>query len=727
MTCYIGCDLRTRKNALAIPLVTLLLAIAILLNVPIFREIIVFAYLSFIPGFVTLKAFKLRELGVLNTFLVSIGLSLFALIVVGLLVNELYVVFGLIQPLSVISLTIALSSYVLVVFFIGYRRDFSINFVSLNQELDVARKYLHLIPLLIILPIISIVAALYVNVLLMTLLTLAIVVFCILSVTSDRIVPRESYPLLILSISISILLLNLLISKYTIGDDASIEYYIFKVTQNRGYWAPLNEVLNSWQAVSYNSDLSITLLPNMYSVLTGLKNELLFKILYSFVFSLVPVTLYGIFKKETNASIGLLSRFFFIFTLNAFFGELISLNRQIIAEFFLVLSILIWLNGKLPLKEKRILLIIFGLAISLAHYSLAIIYIIFISIVVFTSSLKSKFDDTFNGSTILTIFGITFLWYALGPGSPLTNIINVLRTVVSELTTFRGTYAGSASSVYAIPEVFTTASWINLVVTGAVTLSLAAGIIIAILFSKKIEISNKYKLTIIFASLILAASYLLPRFAASLNFTRFYAITMLILSPCFVIGASSLLKMIQGIFRRRGNQQKNSGVFSNRYGKVVLLLVSILLCAYFFSQSGFVNHATGGAFRTPAFGFDYYRLENSSTLEGDIIFYSMYPRDHDAFSAYWLSDYSEPSQLVYVDALSMRLVISCGLVPQNLLRYYTNETIPGQGSLMYLSTYNIVKDKLPASTGLYNTSDFASNFTGSLIYSNGNSEIWKAT
>jgi uncharacterized membrane protein len=318
------------------PLATLLFIVATLLDIPLIRVLLAFAYLSFVPGFVTLKALKLKELNSLNTFLISIGLSLFALMVVGLLVNELYVIFGFAQPLSVIPLTVALSSYVLLVFFIGYRRDFSINFVSLNQELDGIRKYLHLIPLLIALPIISIAAALYVNVPLMVVMTLIIVVLCILCVYSNRIIPHESYPFLILSVSVSIgcnkkepaqpvnFLINMFISKYTIGDEASLEYYIFKVTQNRGYWAPLNEVLDAWQAVSYNSDLSITLLPSIYSVLTNLKNELLFKVLYSFVFSLVPLTLYDIFKKETSALIGLLSSFFFLFSVNAFFGELIS-------------------------------------------------------------------------------------------------------------------------------------------------------------------------------------------------------------------------------------------------------------------------------------------------------------------------------------------------------------------------------------------------------------------
>ena len=422
---------------------TLLLVAVILLNIPVIRDIIVFAYLSFVPGFVILKTFKLKELSLLNTFLISVGLSLFALMFVGLLVNELYVILGLSEPLSIIPLTAAMSTFTLIVFFIGYRRDFSINFVSLDGMFKATRSYLPLALVLIILPILSIVGALYVNIPIMIILCLTIAVLCVLSIASNKLIPSKSYPFLIFSISISILLLNLLMSKYIIGDDANLEYYVFKVTQIRGYWGPINAVTNSATALSYNSMLSVTLLPNVYSVLMNLQNEMLFKILYSFIFSLVPVTLYGIYKNETGKLIGLLSTFFFVFTFNAFFGELISVNRQIVAEFFLVLSILLWLDKTLPIKEKRILLIIFGVSIAISHYSIAVIYLIFVSLVVIISSIKSKVDDAFNASTVLAIFGITFLWYAFSTGSILTSIINTIQTAAAELTNFQPQAAGS--------------------------------------------------------------------------------------------------------------------------------------------------------------------------------------------------------------------------------------------------------------------------------------------
>ncbi|MDR2720275.1 MAG: DUF2206 domain-containing protein [Nitrososphaerota archaeon] len=674
------------KQALLIPFITLVAFIVLLLDISVIREIVLFAYLSFVPGFVTLKVFRLKKLNLLHTFLLSVGLSLFVLMFVGFLVNGLCLFLGFMQPLSAIPLMVALSSYVLVVFFIDYRHDFSIDFASLHEGLKVSRKYLHIIPLLIVLPITSVLVVLYVNVPLMLGLTLIIAIMCIFCAVSTKFVPRESYPFLILSISLSILLLNLLISKYTIGDDASLEFYVFKVTQLRGYWAPLDAVKDTWQAVSYNSNLSVTVLPAVYSALMNVKNELLFKILYPFIFSLLPLGLYEIYKKEHGALIALLAALFFVFSVNAFFGELISVNRQIVAEFFLVLSLFLWLDKGIPLKEKRLLLIIFGLSISLAHYSLAVIYIIFVSLVVLVSSVKPAFDKIFNSFSVVTLFGITFIWYAFGPGSSLGSIIRVAQSMIDGLTSFQGTYAGSASNVYAVPEVFTVASWINLAVTGAVTFALAAGVVI-LLLSKKLklpdQISDKYMFVILLGGLLLGASYALPRFAAVLNFTRFYAITLLVLSPCLVVGLLYIFKVPEIIIRRITARQKISWTFSNRSRKTGLLLVAILLSAFFLSQSGFINHATGGAFRTPSFGFDYYRLEASNSTEGQLIFYSNYIQDPDAFSAYWLYNYWNISQRIYADSTAgMHVMISCALVPQNLIYQLTNETIPERGSFI---------------------------------------------
>ena len=715
---------------MTIPVATLLLVASILLNIPIFRDIITFAYLSFVPGFVILKLFKLKELSLLYTFLISVGLSLTTSMCVGLLVNELYSILGLSQPLSIIPLTAAISTFTLIVFFIGYRFDSSTNLVSLDEILKALRSYLPLSLVLIILPILGIVGGLYVNVPIMILLSLIIAVLCVLGIASKNLIPSKFYPFLILSISISIILINLLISKYIKGGDDNVEFYLFKITQLRGHWGPINADVNSYAALFYDSMLSVTLLPTVYSVLMNLQNEMLFKILYPFIFSLVPVTLYGIYKNETGKLIGLLSTLFFVFTANAFFGELITVNRQIVAEFFLVLSVFLCLDKTIPTKEKRILLVIFGVSIAISHYAIAIIYLVFISLVVIISTVKSKIDNVFNASVILATFGLTFLWYAFSTGSILVSIIQRIQIAFADLTNNqRLPSSGVASSMYSIPKAFTTATWINLVVSGVVTFSLLLGILVIILLSRRIKISDNYKLITTFAAVIFAVSYLLPGVAATLNFTRFYAITLLFLSPCIVIGAltllrsSSLLKIIQNKLRKRGENQKSNVVFLNNHGKTALLLVAVLLSAYFLSQSGFVNYVTGGEIHFTT--FDYYKMKASSNPQVQFEISETYVQDQDAFSAVWLSKYANTLSIVYADDASRYNVLTTkGLIPGNLILSLTNTTKPEQGSFVYLNSLNIVEGIIPISTVQFNTSDISSNLNESdLIYSNGNSEI----
>jgi uncharacterized membrane protein len=719
-----------RKTMMAIPVMILSAAAVILLTFGVFRAIFVLIYLSFVPGFVLLKVFKLKEISFLNTFLFSVGLSIVASMFVGLLVNELYIILGLSEPLSVIPLTVAMSTFTLIVFFIGYRRSFSLNFDSLDEIGREIKSHLPLILVLILLPLLGIFGALYVNIPIMIFLSVIIAVLCVLSVASGKLVPRSFFPFLIFSISIAILCLNVLLSKHIIGGDDSLEYYLFRVAQIGGYWGPVNPVTNSWTTLTFNSMLSVTLLPNVYSALMGLQGEIVFKILYIFIFSLVPLILFGIYEKQTGKIIGFLSTLFFVFTVNAFFGELTTVNRQIVAVFFLVLSIYIWLDKTLPTTKKRLLLIVFGVALVVSHYSIAYIYLGFVVLVVLISSVKTKFDDMFNAVTCVFLFGVAFLWYAFtNSSSVLTGFTRSIQAAVAELTNFqRGLQAGaSAGVIYGLPKSFTVASWINLAVSGIATLFLITGFLVVLLRSRRIGISDQFRLLMIVGGVILFVSLAIPNIAATLNFTRFYAIAFLFISPCFVLGGKFLLETIRSAWMKINETLKRHSNFENTHTKAVLLLVAVLLSAYFLSQSGFVNYVTGGAIHSAT--FDFYRMKTSSDPQVESQFYGTYIQESDAFSAYWLSKYASNSSIVYADSAPWNQeLISCALIPSNLILPLTNVTKPEQGSFIYLDTLNVAKGIVPASTGLFNTSEIVSSLDESnLIYSNGNSQVWGAT
>jgi uncharacterized membrane protein len=708
---------------------TFAMIITILSNIGILRDIFVFTYLSFVPGFVLLKLFRLRELNSLSIFFFSVGLSIVASMFVGLLVNELYIILGLSEHLSAIPLTVAMSTFTLIVFFIGYRRDFPLSFDSLDEIVGEIKSHLPLILVLILLPLLGIAGGLYVNIPIMIFLSVIIAVLCVLCVASGKLVPRSFFPFLILSISIAILCLNVLLSKHIIIGDDTFEYYLFRVTQISGHWGPIDPVTNSWTTLTFDSMLSITLLPTVYSALMGLQGEIVFKILYIFIFSLVPLILFGIYEKQTGKIIGFLSTLFFVFTVNAFFGELTTVNRQIVAEFFLVLSLYIWLDKTLPMTKKRLLLIVFGAALIVSHYSIAYIYLGFVALVVLISSVKTKFDDTFNAFTCLFIFGVAFLWYAFSSSSLLTLFTRTVQMAIAELTNSkRGLQApGNAGVIYSLPQSFTVASWINLALLATATLFLIIGLLVVLLRSRRTGISDQFRLLMIVCGVILFVSLAIPSIAATLNFTRFYAVALLFMSPCFVLGGKALLETIRSAWMKINETLKRHSNLENTHTKAVLLLVAVLLSAYFLSQSGFVNYVTGGAIHSAA--FDFYRTKTSSDPQVEIQFYATYIQEQDAFSAHWLSKYANDSSVVYADsASSLNVLVTCALIPSNLILPLTNVTKPEQGSFIYLDSLNVVKGIVPASTGLFNTSEISSSLDGSnLIYSNGNSQVWGAT
>jgi uncharacterized membrane protein len=718
-----------------IPIMTLLTYAVIFLNIPIFRDIIVFIYLSFIPGFALLKLLKLKETSFLDTILFSAGLSIAFLMFMGWLVNELYVILGLSQPLSTIPLTIAISAATLIIFFIEYRRDLSeTSKLSINLGVE-PKNVFPLSIILVLLPILSALGVLYLNVSFILLSCSIIAILCVMSIGSKRLVPENLFPFLIFSISISLMCLVILTSKYIVGWDANLEYYVFRLTQINGHWGFLNANINPLIALNFNSMLSITLLPAIYSAMMNANGEIVFKILYPFIFSLIPLALYRIFEKQFGKLIGLLSTLFFIFTSSAFYGlEPLSLDRQIVGEFFLLLSVFLLVDRTIPMTKRRLLLVAFGVALAVSHYSLAFLYLSFVVLVFIVSKIKPKIDRTINFMTIvlLLLFVLTFSFYAFYSNSVLPTLANAIKAVVYGLSTGNTHVgAGTATNLYSVPQVFTAATWINLAMLIIPNLLLIIGILVIILKPKGTGISDQFRIMSIAAAIVLAASTIVPSFATSFNFSRFYAITILFLSPCFVFGGQTLLVTIRKTWTKIKRSLKRQIDSKSKNMNIAFLLIAIILGGYFLSQLGFVNRVTGDKIKSYYIDFD--RIQASDEAQVKVIFLvGAYIPEQDVSSAVWLLNHKVATAKVYADGASeSHALISYGLIPDKLILPLTNATTPEQFTLIYLSSLNVVYGVITTSSessstfGAFNTSEISPLLNNSnLIYSNGASEIW---
>lgn len=709
------------KNLLIIPTMNFMAIATILLDIPYARQIIVFAFLTTIPGYAALRLFGLKEISSLETILLSVGLSIILSMFLGLLINQIFLSLGILQPLSELPLTIAISAFTLSAFGIAVKRKYTedwkflISVKSLKNTVPVSL-------LIILLPIFSIIGVLYANTSLILLSYIMIGILCVTGAVFRKSLPSASIPFIIFSISIALVLQLPLTSKYILGYDSNLEYYVSRITQINEYWVSLDSNVNPLVAQAYNSMLSITVLPNVYSALMQTQGELVFKSLYPFIFSLVPLALFQICQKQFGKSIGFLSALFFVFTSSAFYSEPLSLNRQIMGEFFLVLSIFLLLNNAIPGTKARLLLIIFGAAIAVSHYSIAYIYLAMITTVFIVSRIKPKFKGTLNPLTFLLIIGIILFWFTI-TNAPLAAFSNAIQGVITAISTGAITTVGTASSLIFIPRVFTIATWINLLLSGIAYIFLIAGALLVLLRPKKTGINQIFSIIVTIAASILVITFVIPSVAATLNFVRYYGILLLFLSPCFVLGGQAIITIIGQKSKKYNRSIKRQIIWKHAKVDLVIILIAIIAGAYFLSQVGFVNNVTDSAIHS--YTLDFNRSKNSTDPQILVNFYTVYTPEQDVFSASWLLNNKGSPWLIYSDYVSgAHVLTSYGLTPWKILEQLTNSTEPLSNTYVYMSRLNIAENLMTTYTNYFNTSQVYQNLSNcSLVYSNGNGEI----
>jgi len=276
------------------------------LDIPVLRQIIGFVYLSFIPGIIILRIMKIHQLNTVETFLYSVGSSIAFLMSVGLLMNTIYPHVGIPGPISTLPLIVTLSVIILIMCFIAYKRD-----KDFPQPVRINLKKTLSLPvlLLLLLPFLSILGTHLMNLhqdnrLLLSMFGVIALIMALIAFT--RFIPRELYPVAIAMIAISMLFHTTLISRHLSGADTRYEYFLHKLVETRGFWDSTSP------ANTYNSMLSVTIWPTVYSCLLNIEGTWIFKVIYPLFFALIPLGLYEVFRKQVGEKIAVLAAFFFI-------------------------------------------------------------------------------------------------------------------------------------------------------------------------------------------------------------------------------------------------------------------------------------------------------------------------------------------------------------------------------------------------------------------------------
>jgi uncharacterized membrane protein len=719
-----------RHSSVIILAIHVLTYLAIGLDLPIFRQIIVFIYLTFVPGFILLKFLKLKETKIVDTICFSVGLSIAFLMLVGFFINQLFLAVGISRPLSTIPLEITLTALTLSLLFVGCRHDLFGDLSSWRDNLADSRETILKSAILLLPLLLSIVGALYVSfpsfsTPILVFMIIVIAAFFAISRLSLKLIPYKFYPLMVFSISIALALHILLISKYIIGIDAQLEYQIFKLTINRGCWSFLPSISEAsvvlLSAANFNSMLSVTVLPSIYSALLNIDSEVMFKTLYPLVFSLVPVVLYRVYEQQMGKASSLLSTLFLVSSPLSFYGvEFLSLNRQIVAVFFLVLSILVLLDKMMAVGKARVLLVVFGVALIVSHYSTAYLYLGLIFFAYAILRIRGKNNRVLNGKIVLLLSTISLVWYGFTE-SPLTTLGSFLYQLYSRFFQDISSTTARSPEVFASHSILTFASAINWALFLTVHSMIAIGILVVLFKSQKAKFDPTYSILLIMSSGVLFLSLAAPNVAPALNFSRFYQLSLLFLAPCFVLGGQAFVDSFANLLRRA--TQRN---FLENTHKIETALVCAVLVGYFLSQSGFINCVTKAA--PLSYSLDFSRFISSRDMRFEAALYSAYIPEQNFFSAMWLSKHAALVSVVYADFDSSHTVLlSYGSVFTRYLPL-SNSTVPVENSFVYLSSLNVGDGVINRdyTIDLFNSSEISPILTKSnLIYSNGNGEIWR--
>jgi uncharacterized membrane protein len=564
------------------------------LGVPPLVLIFGIIYIAILPGIVLLRVLRLHKLGAVKTLLYSVALSLGFQMFLGFLLNEIGPLVGVSEPISILPLISASFILVTSLGLLSYLRDK--NFVN-PKKICLNREWLFPAFTLCILPFLSVLGATLMN--LYSSNTLTLILLIILSAVPVLVVfnliPKRTYPIAILTISISLLFYSSLISSHLLGWDINVEYYFAELVKTNSYW-------NLTLPLSYNAMLSITMVGPIFSNICSLSIVWVFKIIYPLIFSLVPLVLFKTFQEQTDDKIAFLSCFFFMASY-VFFSNMIQLARQEIASLFLALLILLMIDKKLEGKKRAFLFITFGFMLVVSHYSLFFVYaFFFVTILIIQTILNSKsirmlgnrfFIGLHKSPPRLPIFEVDFIrpifflpiavfaliWYTLVSGSIIINqILEFLSRIANNILINLFNAKSVQGLNLLVTETYSPLHAVNKILYLLFEGSIIIGVVFSFLRYRNLRFRKEYLLFSISGLIIVFASLSVPYFSSALGSDRLYHITLFILAPFCVIGFIAFFEGLNKVLSRKiGELRINS-----------LKIISILLAAFLLFNSGFV-------------------------------------------------------------------------------------------------------------------------------------------
>lgn len=638
-------------------------------------------YLLFAPGSLVLRILNLKNLNISERIFLKIGISISILMILGFLLNVILPLLGNSNPLTQVILISAISSIVIsmnLFYFFKGDKSFESPIVFLDIFKVISNFKANFLILLIFISIIGSFILNYNNNNIVLVILIILISMIILLNRFFEIIPKKFYPLAIFSISLALLFHNSLISFNIWGGDIQFEYSFANLVINNSYW-------DYTMPNNYNGMLSVVILAPFFSIIGKIDLNWVFKIIYPLIFSMVPLVLYNIYKTQMEDKIALLSSFFFV-SISAFYFIMPQLGRQMIAELFFVLLIMLTLTKKINGWRKSLIYIIFGISLVVSHYGLSYIYIFYLMFFVVAiliskhGYLKNRLRFKKSQNTYILIFIVFALsWYIyISSSSSFITIIGILNNIgTSFISDFMNPEKAQGVAIISTGAQSRVSSITYILHLISIT-SISIGAISLILFKEgKFKRLNKYfrfqdeYVILAMASLFLCISaILIPFVGKSLDTIRLYQITLIILSPLFILGFLTILELLKSLIKCK---------IKSKDLNATLKIVSIFLFIYLLFNSGFIHLASKES-------HPFSPVSVSIANNTDYVKFN----EMEVNSADWLKKYKS-SKIIYADQYRWLLIKSREWNVGDILN--ENTLIKQNNSYIYLGTKNKIESQ----------------------------------
>ena len=684
-----------------------LMDLSVIFNIPFLRPAFTFLFLTFIPGILILQILRLNKIELLKKMVLWVGLSLAFLMITGIILNTLYPI--LITPLSLIPVLITLNIFIILLSVIVYLRNsatFNESFGDYKFSLDDKLYFPLIFPF--IFPILAVLGTYLMNIsqnniLLLIMLLLIPLYLIVVVVLRDRIHPA-TYAFALWLIGLSLLLMQGLTSSNLMGRDVHEEYYCFQLVQYYSHW-DLNNYYNS-----INACLSVTILPQVYQVISGLGGEYVFKLFMALIGSVTPLIVYLVARKYLVSKYAFLGALLFIFQL--FFLSLLGAVRQEIATIFFFLAVLVIFDFEMSKWPRKLLIIIFLFSMLISHYSTA--YVAFILILpillwpFFDKLIRERRLDFTNFDLILISLALIIIWYVLVAKVQFASGAEVVAQTVqtaassggvstSSLVSTRGAYVLGVLGVVLKNLPNTVSVIANDLIFATIILGLLGILRKYRYYHEKFKMQFLIGIIISIALLILFVT--LPYISIAYDVVRLFFQLIIFLAPVFVIGGIVISRLIK----------------KPKWDVYVLLILLLFL----FTCVTYLQYSALGEPYSP-----YY--ENNSIIRQEEFIYNS-----ELVSAQWLYQNRVDNLTIYSDGSdNSRFLTAYGNninnVNLNGSFFGWNQSI-NQGYI-YLGYVNVNNNQvIDIDTDIIRVDikPYSNLFKGkSIIYDDGGSQIW---